>query len=263
MNSFRTGIFDSFNARFLRPEEVGATFVNSPFLSDILSSSNTAVLGPRGSGKTTLLKMLTLPAMLRWQDPARDAVAESLQYLAVYIPASLTWNADYRGFAGQISDQRLSDLISISLFRHGVLFSLLNTWQEAAQSTIGTHDALRRFYLPISEKEEARVVRALAARWELDTPISSVGGLREAVSNRVRVLQTLAVRSSYGGMSFNGLLDKFSFLTKHFFDDCTSFLDVMQAEYDFNQKVALCFDEIEIAPDAIANAIIKMPRSVD
>ena len=248
MNLPRIGAFKSFNARFLRPEEVGATFVNSPFLDDILEPSNTAILGPRGSGKTTLLKMLTLPAMLRWKDPARDAIADALQYLAVYIPSSLTWNADYRGFSGQRLTQEAADLISVSLFRHSVLFSLLNTWQEASQTKIRDNSSLARFFLPMESKDEAQHVKTLARQWDLPVPISSMGGLREAIFSRIRILQTLTVRASYIGKSINSLLNEFPFLASHFLDDCTSFGEFLDVAYGFKRKIALCFDEVEIAP---------------
>src|ERR1041385_2516279 len=101
MNNARNARSDAFNARFLRPQEVGESFVSPPFLDEIAAANNTAILGPRGSGKTTLLKMLTLPALLSWRDPLRQNLVRRLDYLSIYIPSSLTWNADYRGFSGQ------------------------------------------------------------------------------------------------------------------------------------------------------------------
>ena len=60
MNGVPT-IFDAFNARYLSPVDVAATFVPSRESFKLLSEQNHSVLvGPRGSGKTTLLKMLKL-----------------------------------------------------------------------------------------------------------------------------------------------------------------------------------------------------------
>jgi hypothetical protein len=133
---------ETFNARFLNFQEVGASFVTPPFLEEIAAPNNTAILGPRGSGKTTLLKMLTLPALLSWKDPKRDELSARIDYLAIYIPSSLTWNADYRGFSGSSLDEDVSHLISVSLFRHNVLFALLGAWRDAASSELGDHTAL-------------------------------------------------------------------------------------------------------------------------
>src|SRR5688572_2784007 len=138
--SAQNGRSETFNARFLNPREVGQTFVVPPFLHDIAAPNNTAILGPRGSGKTTLLKMLTLPAPLGWSDPEREVLASRLNYLSIYIPSSLTWNADYRRFSGGHLSEDVGNLVSISLFRHNVLFSLLNTWVDAATSEVQDDD---------------------------------------------------------------------------------------------------------------------------
>lgn len=251
------------NARFLNSQEVAETFVRSPFLADIAAPTNTALLGPRGSGKTTLLKMLTLPALLTWADPTRDSLAKNLDYLSVYIPSSLTWNADYRGFL----DSRLADdvasVISISLFRHNVLLALLETWQDASLSALADNLALSRFFLPIEPTREAEAVRKLARLWELTPPISTIGGLRESIVSRLRTLQKLTVLASHFGTSLGELLKEHIFLTSHFLDDCSAFADFLAEEYGFKRKLSLCFDEVEIAPDAVADAILKMPRSID
>lgn len=263
MSTIRTGRSETFNARFLNFQEVGETFVSPPFLDDVAAPNNTALLGPRGSGKTTLLKMLTLPALLSWNDAARDSLAASLEYLAIYIPSSLTWNADYRRFSGgQLSDD-VSDLISISLFRHNVLFSLLSTWRDAANPDVQQLPSLTRFYLPIEAKREADLVRHLAKQWEMVLPISSMGGLREAISDRLRLLQKISVHAAFVGTTASEILEKYSFLSAHLLDDCSAFADFLSSEYQANQKFALCFDEVEIAPDAIADSIIRMPRSID
>src|SRR5258705_465167 len=176
--SMRPATSETANARFLDPHEVAETFVRSPYLAEIAAPANTALLGPPGSGKTTLLKMLTLPALLNWADPSRDSLASDLDYLSVYIPSSLTWNADYRGFLGSRLTDDVNSAISISLFRHNVLLALLATWQDASRETVSQNPALSRFYLPIDAKREAEFVRKLARRWELTLPISTIGGLR-------------------------------------------------------------------------------------
>lgn len=261
--SVQNGRSETFNARFLNPREVGQSFVVPPFLHDIAAPNNTAILGPRGSGKTTLLKMLTLPALLSWSNPEREILADRLSYLSVYIPSSLTWNADYRRFSGGQLSEEVGNLVSISLFRHNVLFSLLNTWTEASSIEVQRDRKLARFSLPIGSAEEAQLVRDLARHWELILPIASVGGLREAISGRLRLLQKLSVHAAHVNTKVSDLLEKYDFLSAHLLDDCSAFADFISAAYQRDQKFALCFDEVEIAPDAIADAIIRMPRSID
>jgi hypothetical protein len=261
--SAQNGRSETFNARFLNPREVGQTFVVPPFLHDIAAANNTAILGPRGSGKTTLLKMLTLPALLGWSNPEREVLASKLNYLSIYIPSSLTWNADYRRFSGGQLSEDVGNLVSISLFRHNVLFSLLNTWVDAASPEVQRDDRLARFSLPIGSDREAKLVRDLAKQWELDLPIASIGGLRQSISERLRLLQKLSVHAAHIDTTVAELLQKYDFLSAHLLDDCSGFADFISAAYQRDQKFALCFDEVEIAPDAIAEAIIRMPRSID
>lgn len=149
-------------------------------------------------------------------------------------------------------------------FRHG--YSVIDEIESAAwdcSCAIANTPSLSRFHLPISPEVEAAHVRRLAREWDLQVPISSVGGLREGISARVRILQSLTVRASYLGGSVSSFLHDYPFLTCHFLDDCSSFAEFLSIAYGFQFKLSLCFDEIEIAPNAIGNSILKMPRSID
>jgi hypothetical protein len=207
--------------------------------------------------------MLTLPGLLGWSNPEREVLAGRLDYLSIYIPSSLTWNADYRRFAGGQLPDDVGNLVSISLFRHNVLFSLLNTWMEAASPEVQRDHQLGRFALPLASGREAQLVRDIARQWELTLPIASVGGLREAISERLRLLQKLSVHAAHIDTTAAQLLQRYDFLSAHLLDDCSAFADFISTSYQRDLKFALCFDEVEIAPDAIADAIIRMPRSID
>lgn len=62
-----TSLFEAFNARDLKPEDVAGTFVPSKKYSDLSAPTHALLIGPRGSGKTTLLKMLSLEALRLWE----------------------------------------------------------------------------------------------------------------------------------------------------------------------------------------------------
>jgi len=256
-------LFDAFNARFLEPQNVGSSFVSSPFIERAAGQGHAAILGPRGSGKTTLLKMLTLPALLRWKGEERDEIARQLKYLSVYIPASITWNADYRSFASAKIDDHASNLISVSLFRHSFLLSLINTWVEASHPDVARDPLLSKFSLPIVKDSEPALVRELARLWDLEIRVSSVHGLRSAVGERVRFLQRALVHIAHGSKSLRELIDQAPFIGAHFIDDAISFLDFLSDFYGFDHKVALCFDELEIATHAVSEAVLLAPRSID
>ena len=180
MSAQQPTLFQSFNARFSDPEAVGERFVPSPFLRAVASPNNTAILGPRGSGKTTLLKMLTLPALKKWNALERDDLAREINFLAVYIPANLTWSASYRSFAFDQMKADADDLLSTALFRHYALASLVQTWSDASNDAIQTDASLRRFHLSTAASEVPQI-RRLAASWGIEAETSTRSGLRSAL----------------------------------------------------------------------------------
>jgi hypothetical protein len=257
------GIFESFNARFVDAKQIGSTFVLSPFLEKAIAAENTAILGPRGSGKTTLLKMLTVPALLNWAAPQRDQIARGLNHLAVYVPYSLTWSADYRGFSQKPMATDVDELLSVSLFRHSVLLAFIDTWKQCSRIEHSHASVLEKFRLPIEGNSEARLAKHLARLWELEIPISTLNGIREGIARRVRHIQRLSVAASRSETNSGTLLDQNGFLADHFMDDAAQFADFLGEHYGFNSRISLCFDELEIASDAIANTVLRAPRSID
>lgn len=261
--SSRQVIFGVFNARFVEPQDVASGFVHSPFLDQIVAPSNIALLGPRGSGKTTLLKMLTLPALLNWDNAAKAIIASRLETLAVYVPYNLTSNADYRAFSKKPLPRDVEAILSVSLFRHSVLRAQLDTWLYASDPKIAAEPLLARFFLPISEDSEPILVRHLAEVWNIPIRISTISGLKEGINAQIRIIQRLIVRCGLETVEAARLLSEHEFLSAHFIDDCTAFADFLRTRYDFHYKISLCFDELEIATDVVANAILQAPRSLD
>ncbi len=262
MSAQQPTLFQSFNARFSDSETVGERFVPSPFMHAVASPNNTAILGPRGSGKTTLLKMLTLPALKKWNALGRDDLAKDIEFLAVYIPANLTWSASYRSFAFTQMREDTDSLLSTALFRHYALVSLVQTWSDASNDAIQTDPTLKRFFLGEAASEVSQI-RRLAASWGIEAETSTRSGLRSALKARIRLLQQLTVECALRGTSALELVNKFPFLTGHFFDDAEEFADFVQGWLGPSIKIALCFDELEIAADSVATTVLKAPRSVD
>src|ERR1051326_799813 len=258
-----TGLFDVFNARFVEPERVGSTFVLSPFLRQVVGPSNTAILGPRGSGKTTLLKMLTLPGLLAWNHPQKSDIVSEIDYISVYIPASLTWSAEYRSFSNKKLRADLEALLSTSLFRHNIMLSLISTLRDFSNPSLRESLELGRFFVALDLSKEHDFCQELATVWDLPLRISNLAGLRNAVSTRIRTIQKIIIESSIFGSSADNALANHTFLAAHFLDDIVAFLDFLERNMNFKRRLAVCFDEVEIAPDAVARAILRAPRSID
>jgi energy-coupling factor transporter ATP-binding protein EcfA2 len=255
-------IFPTFNARFSNLASVGKGFVDSPFFETVAEASHTAILGPRGSGKTTLLKMLTLPALRNWETSERNAIVSKMDYLAVYVPASITWSADYRSFSTTKLEDDVERLITVSLFRHNALSALLQTWEDASNGN-GYSAELSHLTLSADRNVLVSQVRKLARAWDLHPETATLDGLKTEIRSRLKLLQRLSVEAAVKRIDASRVLEGNEFLTRHFFDDATDFIDIMQGEFNTDLKLALCFDELEIAPEAISSTILKAPRSID
>src|SRR5258706_6689515 len=100
---------DSFNARWVSPENVADTFVPIPQFRQLLHNSHSLLLGPRGCGKTTLLKMLTRRAQEKWRSADRatkfDFKFAPPGFEAVYIPSDVRWSYEVRGIPEAILSQ--------------------------------------------------------------------------------------------------------------------------------------------------------------
>ena len=68
--------------------------------------------------------------------------------------------------------------------------------------------------------------------------------------------------ASRSEISAGTLLDRNQFLADHFFDDAEQFADFLGEHYGFDNRISLCFDELEIASDAVAKAVLRAPRSI-
>lgn len=263
MSAPQATIFQSFNARFSDPEVVGEKFVPSPHFNTVLEPGHTAVLGPRGSGKTTLLKMLTLPALLRWRGAGRDEILRSLEFLSVYIPASLTWSADYRSFSLRPMDEQIDAVLSTALFRHHSLVSLIQTWSDVRNEMLRSDASLSRFYSDLTFKKDVEKVRELAVAWGIKIETSTREGLRQGITERIKLLQRLSVEATFRELSVETIFEKYDFLGRHFFDDAAEFIDILGETFDSGLRLALCFDELEIASPSISSVILRAPRSID
>jgi hypothetical protein len=207
--------------------------------------------------------MLTLSALRSWTNESKERLLSGIDYLSVYIPASVAWNADFRGFTIGVAERGTSDLLSVSLFRHNVLVALLETCMEAANAEL-RHDALlSRFHIPMDEETEAVLCGELSKGWGIEPGASTILGLRQRVTQRIRVLQHLTVEAGVDRLSANKLLSDYPFVAAFFWDDAAALLDLLREQFGFKYRICLCFDELEIAPAPIALSIMRAPRSLD
>ena len=207
-----------------------------------------------------MLKMLTLPALQNWRSKERSKVAdhlvEDLDYVAIYVPSDFTWYPEFRRPIKVRPSKEVDEVLSYALFRNHVLLAICDTLAEMRSPQLQKDKYLKRFSIDSDEATADRLSKLLKVySWEISIPIGGFYGLKKAVSGRIRTIQHLLTLAATQPTSVSTLLEKNKFLTATFFDDLRDFADSFEAIYGRNFRWALCFDEVEIAPDPVKKPI--------
>ena len=244
-------VYGAFNARWLTPEEVAQSFVPVPQFSKVVQNRHSLLMGPRGCGKTTLLKMLTRPAqvVLESNDTVLGTV-ERPQFEAIYVPADIKWSFELASL------EHLSMFSSDSMERaQRVLVAA-----SAALETLRTFEAM----LEGDIESSGALSRALLRAWGLvRTPprLSDVGaGIRQMCFGIRR-----AVTDGNQNLLANILTKIPDSLAASATDAISIACDTFEAELpDLRpRRWAICFDELEIAPQWLQRELLSQLRSTD
>lgn len=256
-------LYEAFNARPIDPELVGKSFVYNSIFRKLAHSMNSVVVGPRGSGKTTYFKMLTLPALASWKSSQRNRVISTIDYTSVYVPTDFSWFPDFRHPVGLQLDPHLDDILSYARFRSSVLRRIVGTIQAASSDKFTSDAQLRKFKIDLSKGAEKDLAARMAASWDLETRFSGFGGITESLNERNRFIQRLLASAYYNPERVKDVVGTADFLHDRIFDDLVSFADSFENCTGLTRTWAICFDEVEIAPDPIKREIWSSLRSFD
>jgi hypothetical protein len=256
-------LFESYNARFLDPGQVGKGFIYSTKFDEVVPHQHALLIGPRGSGKTTFLKMLTIPALHNWKHPRKKAVLERINYIAIYVPSDFTWYPEFRRPINTVRNKEVDDLLSYALFRSHVLLSVCDTLEHVSNPAYAQNRYLRNKMPSLNSEQFNGLCRSLREAWNLDFQFDSFSDLKQSINRRIRDLQYLLTLSSIKVISADELLGKNRYLSDNFFDDLRAFADAFSQSFSESPKWAICFDEVEIAPESVKAHILQSPRSFD
>lgn len=256
-------LFESFNARPIEAEFVGRSFVYNSTFRRLASSNNSVVIGPRGSGKTTYFKMLTLPALRSWKSPQKGKLLERIDYNAIYVPTDFSWFPDFRHPVGLMLEKETDDILSYARFRNSVLRGMVTTIADAKSPRIKADPNLRRYAVELDRDAEEFLCRRLAKSWMLEPDFGGLDGIIEAINIRNRQIQRMLAAAYYSPDRVRERIETLEFLQDRIFDDLSSFADAVESTTKREHRWAVCFDEVEIAPDSIKVEIWKSLRSFD
>lgn len=261
MKEYNT-LFDSFNARNLTLKQVARSFVVHPKFADIIRNTNSLLLGPRGCGKTTLLKMLTIDAQLEYQRVFGVELNKQIPFFAIYIPTDIQWKIEVENLVKEIKDKttHVHTLLN-GLINTNIYLSILNTFSSLLNNI---SKELFDSHVPDFNKD---IIKALKLPSET---LPSIYSIEQAVSERVTFINTIINQIREGQVIADDeipfylnedFMDVLKSLTKafeHYFQNDNNII-FNNVERPF--KWALCFDELELAPDFLQKKLIRYFRS--
>jgi hypothetical protein len=258
-------IFESFNARALKPSDVARTFVPSAQYMRLVMHRHTIIVGPRGSGKTTLLKMLQQPALESWEHTIAEECRSRVNFTGVFIATDVSWGAQINSLGDGKLDPDTHKLLAVAAFTTHVLRSLVIAMlhrKNNSKAKVVSHPFRR---VDLSNEQEASLVRVLCDSWHIEPLILSLLSIKQALSQRLSKIYEIANREAeMGGAGREGRLGDILFLYLHFIKAASvaiEYFDDIVGEPD--SKWALLFDELELAPRWIQDELIRSLRSTD
>lgn len=250
-----SSIYGAFNARWLSPEDVARAFVPTPHLQGLVRFQNSLLMGPRGCGKTTLLKMLTRPAQSVWASERVAREPELRRYPtpdfeAVYIPSDARWSYEVSSLALELPADPV----------------LAERAQRAIVSLSGLLEATKTFQVIMDEEEThpEPLLKALISAFSFGRTVPRFADVR------LRLLSfSDAIRSSIVSRDVNQLGRTIDSLPHAFTGQALDTLERACLVFEecagarSQKRWALCFDELEIAPQWLQKELLRSLRSFD
>ncbi|MNJ95260.1 hypothetical protein D3C87_129680 [compost metagenome] len=245
--------FNSYNARHIKAEDIAKSFVISNSFLKILENSNSIVLGARGCGKTTMMKMLTLPALHSWGHKDAQKIRENLSFYSIYVSTDIYWDLKNQSFADQLSHiENLQNVISRFSVNSSIFLAACETFKNIITYELCDSDS----------NLEIQLCDFLINSWKLPkNTIPQLASVTDAINERIDY-----VNQQIQKLVFNKSTN-FEFPDYFFFDFASSLIKVISKFEDiFSQKKkswALCFDELEFAPQWLQEQLYSSLRSRD
>jgi hypothetical protein len=245
-------IYTAFNARWLRSEEVGRTYVPMPQYRKLIRHGSSILMGPRGCGKTTLLKMLTPAALSAWEnerggDKDSDEIPRPSFY-AIYVPSDTRWSYE----------------LALNIGTEDI-YGKTEGAQRALVASTALIEMTRAFEAIIgSDSSSVRVCEELIRRFRIPNASSSFSDVRLGLSE---IQGDVRAALNGSGEPLPLVLKRLaSSMIAHVLDGPSLAVSVFEEVVPKSlqpQSWALCYDELEIAPEWLQRELLGAVRSSD
>ena len=242
---------DSFNARHQRAIDVADCFVPTEDFDTIRKNRHAIILGPRGSGKTTLLKMLTQRAYKRWSEQRGET--ELLPFTSIYVPTDIHWHHQLL-YAKEL-------LVRAPRFYRCSSTAAVNTCVQLA--LVESFLELIEIDPSLKEDQEVQLCNLLISSWGLGATIPKLPFVHLELKRRIVDI----------GAGLNRVIEDQLFdenipkQERWFYEDFLAITDHAVSAFDAcfsrsgENKWALCFDELELAPTWLQERLFRLARS--
>lgn len=256
-------IFDSLNARQLTPFQIAQSFIPPEGFFELVKRNSNILIGPRGSGKTTLLKMLQLPALLTWQHERSDEITQNIDYISAFVSTDRAWESQWLMINNLQVHPNIQTHIKKAIFTAHTLRQVIEAFKFCTTDYLLEHPNLSKFHIHLSKQEEAILVKEIADFLLLKVDIPSFDFVMLQLKKRLSIIGEFI----YKNLHKVEVIDEKEIETFIYFDfmhSITTVIEILNSSFaDKNQKWALLFDELEIAPADIRKELFNFLRSTD
>lgn len=229
----------TFNSRYLTWKALAEQFVPTDNFERLLLPSHSILLGARGSGKTTMLKMLhpEAEALFRESHPGIE-----YPFYGVYIPSDRQWSFILEELEGEQEIHNIKN-ISRCLVNLNVLIAFLDSLLFVINEKA------------VEESDKYSFCKLLMKLWQIDNSIPPV---LEIIRMHLRS-ESIKIQNALNDKDLNYRIP--FVCASPFIESLTLLVDAITyifGKYSLRSQWALCFDEMEIAPNWLKEEIISL-----
>jgi len=243
-------IFESFNAKNLRPEQVAKSFVSSDNFKNLARRRHSLIIGPRGSGKTTLLKMLQSEALDAWEPDDIGHIKDKVDFNGVFIPTDRVWKEQVDSLGNNVFTIEEKEIFSTAIFTTHVLYQLAVSFEYKTKN--------------YDQKVISEFIEEISIAWGLKLRSYSFRSLTSSLTIRKGEIPRLVnalKRFSLEERNIHLKQPIFNYL----YNDLVQLVNVsieLFSNFFANEITnwALLFDELELAPRCVVQKLLDALR---